>query len=324
MKKMWKITAVLLIALCIVLICVRVFGRSGENYMDADRVVMRIEGSDITWSEFYGWLCYARVQTEAVLGTAITSWDDEVETGTTIADYVKSYALYLIETHKAVEYNAAVIGIELTDAELDELYADLDSLTDAERQTVYDMYGGEEMYKYMMELDALYTKCHDYQYGENGENADDEYVEEYISDFGVMSFYGALLPDGEDGEAIADQVNAAEDKQGEIARLREQYENDDEYGGVYIFVSDGFDEDAEEELADVPVGECTYAATDDGIYIMLRCEPDYDGIVYNTENTLREQASWDVFASVVNGWVENMQIMTGDTYNSIDLGRVFG
>ena len=93
MKKMWKITAVLLIALCIVLICVRVFGRSGENYMDADRVVMRIEGSDITWSEFYGWLCYARVQTEAVLGTAITSWDDEVETGTTIADYVKSYAL---------------------------------------------------------------------------------------------------------------------------------------------------------------------------------------------------------------------------------------
>ena len=81
---------------------------------------------------------------------------------------------------------------------------------------------------------------------------------------------------------------------------------------------------AEEALIEVDIGECTWAEADGGVWIMLRAEIDYDGIVYDTENTLREQASWYIFESVVNGWTENMQFMTGDTYDSIDVADVFG
>lgn len=325
MKKILKITAGLLAAVILIFGCIKLFvPGSGADYMRADKVVMRVEGGNITWSEFYGWLCYSKVQVETVLGRTIADWNDDVTTEQTIAEYVKEYALYLIKTYKAVESNAAVIGITLTDEEKQNIANEFAGMSESEKQTVFAMYGGEEFYMYLTELGALHTKCHDFQYGENGKNTDDEYVSQYISDNGVMMFKGFLVPEDEDYEAILEELNKAEDKAAVITSLRTQYMVDDGYDNGYLFASGNFEEDAEEELGKVEIGECTYADTDDGTWIMLRCEADADSVVYDTENTLREQVSWYIFGSVVDGWSENLKVMTGDLYDSIDVAKVFG
>ncbi len=327
MKKVLTTAVAVIVLVLIIFGCIKLFTHGvGIDYMDEDRVVMQIEGGDITWREYYGWLCYGRVQVEAMLGSAIEDWTAMANSQQTYAEYVKSYAYYLISTYKAVEWNAAVLGIELTDEERQSIRDELATMNQSERETVYSMYGGEDMYMYLAELDALYTKCHDYQYGENGEKTDDEYAAQYAEQNEFLSFYGLFIEDsaGVSGESIAETVNAAADKTAEISRLREEYEIDDGYESGYLLATGVLDSAAEEALIEVDIGECTWAEADGGVWIMLRAEIDYDGIVYDTENTLREQASWYIFESVVNGWTENMQFMTGDTYNSIDVADVFG
>lgn len=317
----------LLAVVLIITVGAKIFD-SGDNtgigYYDEDTVIMQVEGGDMLWSEYYGWLCYSKIQTEAEYGT-ITDWSEYLNSSQTYADYVKDRAVYFIAAYKSVEANAAAIGIKLTDDEKQEIADVCGKMTDAEKKAVSAAYGSVEFYQYLSELTALYNKCHDWQYGENGENTEDEYVMNYADQNGVAAFYGMLIGSSADVTAaeISAQLDSADDKKAMVDALREKYSVDDEYSEGYLVYTDEFDTAASSKLIELDIGESTVVTGENGIWVMLRCEVTEDGIIYDTGETLQYTASWSIFDSVVQGWSENIKLTSRSAYEKIDISDVF-
>lgn len=323
-----KVTVIFLIAVSIVIITLTALktfsGNSGLKYLPEDTIVMTVEGGDMTWDEYYGWLCYTKAQVEMISGK-INNWELPANSQQTYAEYVKDYAVYLISTYKSVEFNSAVLKIMLTDEEKQAIEEGFMKMSDSEKDTVMSIYGSTEFYMYLSELSLLYTKCHDSQYGEKGEKTEDEYVFEYAEQNNFIMFKGMFIDniDKQTAEEIAAKISESPDKDTEVKKIREKNEITDGYDDGYLFKTGDFNSSVEEKLSQMKVGECSYMVSDNGSWIMLKCEISPDCVIYNSEDTLRMQASWGIFGSVVDGWSENIELKSGSVYDKISLAEVF-
>ena len=216
---------------------------------EPDEVVMTLDGSDVTWEEYFYWLYYSGIQVSnyinqmssymAAYGMNVT-WDDAADdSGISFKDYVVQLAEENVRQIHSIKKLAKENDVTLTS----------DDIKAIEEQRTTDMQnicGGEvsdeefeaalmetyylpmKVYDDMNEINYLYKNCFAKLYGEDGELMDEAKAEKFIEDKGYLNATHILLmtidpSTGEalDDAAIAEKKELAEKLAAELAEIKD-------------------------------------------------------------------------------------------------------
>ena len=159
----------------------------GPTAYEPDTVVATFNGQDVTWREYYYWLSYYVDYTAYLASMGLmpfNGWDSEdVAPGNTNADVVRLSAWGSLTQYLAIEEMAKELGVELTEEEQAEIsttfetaadnYGDGDGECTENELTAFQgyldtLFMDRALFERMSGADALYGKCSEALYGEQG------------------------------------------------------------------------------------------------------------------------------------------------------------
>lgn len=220
------------------------------NTQDPSTVIMTINGSDVTWGEYFYWCSYIIKYLENAAGpiedyNAPSPTDPE----SNIADYIMEGARDMAIRHHALYTGAAEAGVKLSEeskkALEDILKSDIANLVgeDGTEEDLYEYLAGiyvtPEVYNFINEVSCLYKDAFEYLYGANGSKMSDEDVLAFAEDNEYITAKHILISKrGEDGKELDEEAQAeakalAEDIHAQLAEAVEKAEaaGDDENTG---------------------------------------------------------------------------------------------
>ena len=315
------------------------FGGSGYGTYAPDTVTGYVNGSEVTWMEYYYWLTYyARMLLESSIenGITVSSWDAVGEMSETMsnAEVVITAAQYMMKYYHAIQTGAESSGVALSAqdrAELEEVYStyqdeDADGTVSEEEAASYERFLAEQcvdkdFLMYLLEIAKLTDVTFDTLYGKSGEKYSDEDTMAFIAENGYMSAKRIVLLtiDGSTGntldeETIAEKTALAERISEELAAAAE--EGTDELIALFDEYMAEYSEDT--GLADYPDGYVfmndgspltTITAGLDENYGLSGAEETY----YGYEIVLRQPVLPDTVEKTdVDGNSENMRYLAAE------------
>lgn len=231
---------------------------------DPSEVVLRIDGKDVTWGEYFYWIFVNGRQVEdqmsmmAMYGLPM-SWTDPIdESGMSYLSYVSDGVVDTMAVRQSIlgftEQAGYVMDDEAQAQLAEQKKQDMTSLcgegaTEADfEQALAEIYMTPEMYDEMMKVAVLYQGGFKLLYGKDGENVSDADAQSVLDEYGFLNANHILLltTDQQTGELLSEEETAArkaqaegftaelraiEDKDALLARFRELKESFDEDGG---------------------------------------------------------------------------------------------
>ena len=325
-----------------------------------DTVVMTINGSQVTWGEYFYWLYYSMSYIEQYVGTipdlSAASMFDETQT---YAQYFSVSARDMVKQYHALEVNAKAAGASLTaedEAYLQELLASDITACVGEEGTEEDFYAylegvyvSPELYSYINQVSCLYNDCFDKLYGGSGELLSDEDAAAFSEANGYMTAKHILLSTVDtEGEALSEEEKAAKlETAKNIAAQLDAAEGDarlalfDElmtdysedvglpsYPEGYCFAKGKMDEAFETAVAGLEDYEISgIVETQFGYHIILRLPTEPDNLVeYYSETeqyTLRYLAAVDAYDVLVGNWITDAEAVWEPEFENLDLNTLF-
>lgn len=202
-----------------------------------DAVVLTVNGDEINWKEYYGWLYSMMEQYEMYLGTFF-EWSDAFSETHSFDEYARFYAETMCSQYAVVNAESEAQSLELNEEELAYIEAlfENDALTyaggdpEAFREFLESTYMDEEYYRYINTMSIFYNKLFDNAYGVDGENLSDEEVMDFIDANGYLYAKHILFMtvDGEgnplDEAAKAEKLAQAEDVIAQLKACKDQDE----------------------------------------------------------------------------------------------------
>ena len=184
---------------------------------DPSAVVYTVNGIEITWEEYFGWLYSIIEQYEMYLGTEF-AWEDLYSETMTLDEYARYYTETMCAQYAIVNTVAKEAGIELTDeqiASIEELLAsdavnytngDVDAFVEFLESTYMDI----EYYYYIQASSIYYQSLYEYYFGVDGENITDEEVDDFINTNGFLYAKHILFltQDSATGESLDEAAKA--------------------------------------------------------------------------------------------------------------------
>ena len=216
---------------CAVLILVGWFGGNALQNMSgkllttqaagvkSSAVVMQVGSKDITAGEYLYWLTSACDTIYQYYG--ISDWTVSMTEDMTVGDFAKEQADYYASQYAAIELLADEQGVTLTE----EQQSQLDQIGDY----YIDYYGGEDVYRYLLEYAGL---------------NEDMLRQSSAVPFLYNNLCEKLLGEGGALEPTEENLQAYAEKKGYTDLSDEDllsYYQDTEYGAVYDYVNDYID-----------------------------------------------------------------------------------
>ncbi len=336
---------------------------AAENYrrafekLDPDEPVLRINGRDIKWKEYFYWMCSIVETIESYYGS-IADYNAPFELdaeGRSYAEHIRYYTANSLAQYRALETLCEDWGVTLTEesrAILEEQWArDVNDYTGGDEEAFLEMLGGEfldrEIYEYLNYCAYLYVDAFAARYGENGEKYGDEAALAYAAEndyvrakhllFSTVDESRQPLPEAEKADKLAaaeaalKQLREAEDKEAAIDALMPLSEDP---GSLYY--TDGYTfgkgkmvpefEDAAYALAEGEVSDIV--ETSYGYHIILRLPIDPDAVMDIDQSsgapyTLRFNAAQMDYEQSLDAGVKNAQIETLPSLADLDLQALF-
>ena len=222
-------------------------GGTGFETFPADTVVATVNGSEVTWMEYYYWLEYYTSYVVAYVGQyglVISDWDGlDLSTTETNAEVVQENARMAVTQDHVVRTTAESLGIvfdeedeaeiaELFDQNADAITGDGDGVATEEEKADFltyldeEMHIDEEFFYDLVSVSLLSEKIFEAQYGEKGASYSDEETLTFAEDNDVLAAKHILLAtvDTETREPLSDEEIAekrqrAEDLYAELSAL---------------------------------------------------------------------------------------------------------
>lgn len=340
----------------------QIVGRDWDSLaylFEADTVVMTVDGSDVTWEEFFYWLYASVSDMEYYLG--YTADFNEAA----LFDSTQSYGEYLVGSaessiiqYHALNVNAALLGMDdsiLSDEDFDlmvesDMIATLGDTSTVEEFYEYlaTMYVSETLYEHIIRTGLTYTELFTFLYGESGELTSDDVVEAYIEDSGYMGAMhilfattddtGAALPDEQKSELLAKAQLVSDALQAEtdvdaMLELFNTYSaeyNDDTgmlyYTEGYVFASGEMVTEFEEgtaALGDYEVSEPIESVY--GYHVIVRVPIDGDSVVQEYTDftvTIKYMAAIAAYDEQFYSWIENAELIWSEDFIDMDFSTL--
>ena len=311
-------------------------GGTGYATYAPDTVVGNVNGSDVTWMEYYYWLTYyGRLLLNSAIenGVTLSSWDavGEMSMDMSNAEVVVTAAQYMTKHYHAILTGAESIDVELTAedrAEIEEIYASYqdengDGTVSEEEAAAYEKQLSaqcvdKDFLLYLLEVAMLTNEIFDTQFGASGEKYGDDETMAFIADNGYMSAKRIVLLtiDGATGRSL-DEEEIAEKRalSDEIRQDLALAEGTDEIRELFDKYMFEYSEDP--SLADNPDG---YVFMDDGsplTTITAELDENYglsdvESTYYGYEIVLRQPLLPDSMAADSYGDPQTMRYLAAE------------
>ena len=224
-------------------------GGTGYDTYTPDHVIGEVNGTEVTWMEYFYWLNYYTSYYATMAqqyGVPLTSWDavGELSSENSNAEALIEMTEYTIRQYHAVAKAAEDAGVSLSDedlAQLETVYnsncdTDGDGMVSEEEDAAFTEYLTEQcvdkdFFFYLNKIALLSDRLFEFYYGVNGEACSDDVTMQYIADNGVMYAKHILLltvdPDTReplDEDTIAQKADTAAKLYQELAALQDDKE----------------------------------------------------------------------------------------------------
>ncbi len=330
---------------------------------EPEEVVMTVDGSPVTWEEYYHWIYYALYSMEAQQGEiadvngAYPYGDGEQ----TYAGYAADSAADMCVQYHAMEARAAQAGVSLTardqDRLADLLRSDIISVC-GEGGTEEDFnaaletqYLSRELYDYMNEVTCLYSDCFTELFGDDGEKLEESDVMDFAAANGYVRVKhilisavdgeGEALPEAERAEklalarSLADRAAAETDsgaREELFTALMKEHSQDTGlayFPDGYLYAPGTMAEDFETAAAALE----EYQVSDPvetvyGYHVIMRLPCSGTDTVYQpggqSAHSLRYLAALSAYDVMVGGWIADADIQWTDAFSSFDVARLLG
>ena len=191
-----------------------------------ETVIGSMNGSDVSWEEYYGWLSYNIAQMESTMDTYRMyygmkfNWSDDNGTGETFTDMMKDYAGDNLIGDRLIDSQMNERNLELSEESLaaieagrqeDKTYCCGEGASDEEfAQYLRGIHISDDVYDYMSTLQEYQKILIEDMFGSDLEKLDAESVNNYIVDNGYMNVNHILqlTQDMGTGEALSDKEKA--------------------------------------------------------------------------------------------------------------------
>ena len=327
---------------------------TGYAAYEPDTVVMRVNGEDVLWDEFFYWLysTYANGLAGYDLSDPISG-----EGSMSFGQYAAMNAAgYCLECH-VISSKAEELGVTLTDGDREMLEAQIESdieeySADGTRAGLFEYLAGlfvtERVYEFINSGMLLQNRLMTFLYGEDGSALSDEDVALTAEQYGFMTVKHILLCTTDDsGEALGEAAASAKREQAEA--LLSELEAAPEDGREALFDEMMAEYSEDPGLANFPDGYCFTEGTmvtefedaakalepggisgivesSNGYHILLResLSPD-DMVLLSTGDsyTLRYTCAVLRFNADYSDWVESASVEYAGGFESFDAASLF-
>lgn len=332
---------------------------SFESYAP-DKVMMTINGIDVTWRELFYWYYYD-VSSLAYYYGEITDWDDTslFNGEKSYRDYITSNALETVKHYCALESKAAEMGIELTDedrATIDERWqSNVETYGGGDEAAFVEYLGtlflDKDLYNHINEISALYDRMLAETYGTDGSKLTDEQVLEKAAEMGYFRAKHIFLSFNDaENNALTDEEKAA--KKAKLQTILNELKNitdpaaleakideytadisedpgKDYYPDGYTFLSGDLDATFEAAVAELGENELYPEVVESsmGYHIIYRLPLSTSAAVEasgeDTYYTLAHFVAQNMFETLADQWAEESEVEYTKAYNKMDIAKVF-
>ncbi len=330
---------------------------------DVDDVVFTVDGSDVTWGEFFYFL-------NGMTGSVVNSynvnqmafdWDADVGEGT-MSEYLWLQTVETCVQYHVMDAHLTALGVKLTaedEAAMAKQHQDEvtqyagEGATEADFDKVLEeMYMPRSVYEYVNRVSTLYSRAYDTVFGRHGELMSDEEIAGFVTDGGYITAKHILIKTIDETNAPLEGQDLAEkaaratlllaqleevksDQDALLAlfdELMTEYSEDpgtQVYPDGYTFLPGEMVEEFQlgaEALEDYEVSGLV--ESDFGYHIILRLPTTRDSVVDYidgvNDSTVGSYAAADAFGKLMESWISDADIQWAKAFDGVSAKDVFG
>ncbi len=325
--------------------------------LDAEDVVLRINGRDVKWREYFYWMQSIVNTIEAYYGKIedFNAPFDLDREGRSYAEHVRFYTANSVAQYRVLETLCEQWGVSLSDESretLDEQWErDVNLYAGGDEQGFLEVLAGEyidrELYEYLNYCAYLYVDAFAARYGENGEKCGDEQALAYAAEndyvrvkhllFSTLDEARQPLPDEEKADKLAaaeaalKQLRESADREKTIDALMALSEDPGSqlYTDGYTFGRGKMVAEFEEAAYALAEGEVSdVVETSYGYHVLLRLPLDPDAVMDFDQSTgegytLRFNAAQALYESELDAGIDAAEIETLPLLAELDFQALF-
>ena len=319
---------------------------------EPDEVVFTINGSEVTWEEYFYWIYSIAYQVQQM---SEVDWSSDLDGQFTYQSYAQNYAETMLTQYWTVAQKAEELGLEISSeeqAEIDAIYAeDVDTYGGGDEAVFAEYLAARhiprQMYDKMNSVSVNYLNIFEHYFGVMGAELPDEDALSYAQDAGYMHAKHILVRTVDDGgsqlsEAEIEQkhtqaediLSQLQDLSGDALHekfdeLMNQYSEDGGLAyspGGYYFLPGEMVQPFEDAVLSLDINEMSPELVEStfGYHIILRLPLDIDEEMDYTGYTLRYLAASALFDNMSTEWFDSAEVEYSDKFAQLDFNTLFG